>query len=157
RGLLDLRADQQPDLVEELALGARIQRRGQPQQHDHQWCQRQQGVERQRSRQREDVVGSKALDELARPALLKPCAQLMDALAAVAHPVGGRWLRHRRGYALRRCFTSFDTRPMSAWPASLGFSAPISLPISAGPAAPISAMAASMAALIAASSSFSGT
>ncbi|MNT37022.1 hypothetical protein D3C72_1731380 [compost metagenome] len=45
---------------------------------------------------------------------------------------------------------------MSAWPASLGFSAPISLPMSAGLAAPVSAMAAWMAATISASPSLVG-
>ena len=33
-------------------------------------------------------------------------------------------------------FTSADTRPISACPASLGLSTPISLPMSAGPEAP---------------------
>lgn len=53
-------------------------------------------------------------------------------------------------------FTSVDTRPMSAWPASLGLSAPISLPISAGLLAPVSATAAWIAATISASPIFAG-
>lgn len=53
-------------------------------------------------------------------------------------------------------FTSAETWPMSALPASCGLSAPISLPMSAGPAAPVWAMAAAMAAWISASPSLAG-
>ncbi len=53
-------------------------------------------------------------------------------------------------------FTSCDTSPMSAWPASRGLSTAISLPMSAGPEAPVSATAASIAACTEASSILAG-
>lgn len=73
---------------------------------------------------------------------------------AASHPLqceNLRRLKHHAQPPASRDFTNFDTRPMSACPASFGLSAPISLPMSAAPCAPVSAMAASMAAVISAS------
>ena len=59
-------------------------------------------------------------------------------------------------YLLRAAFTIDETAVMSARPASLGLSTPMTLPMSCGPAAPTAAIAAATSACTSASDSAAG-